>query len=217
MLYLLFLLPSCNSILHDYPLAPTVYLSLGSPTASHTWIYLCGLATEFIPEYMHDLATLDAIGKQLNIRFLAMIPTHRCSQLNNMLCWPHETEQELQETYEEIMRKVKNQPISGYIGFSNGGFFLNKLAQFIEIDKPIISIGSAGPLFNLNGPPNTMHLLIGKKDQSHYEHAINLYKQAKDTNLTINLIEYNEGHTIPEQTLKELLQNIVKDNDEKKR
>lgn len=155
---------------------------------------------------------LDTVGKQLNIKFLAMIPKNRCPQLNNRLCWPHDTEQELLQTYQEIINNVQNQPIQGYIGFSNGGFFLNKLAQFVEINKPIISIGAAGPLFNKQGPINSIYLLIGKKDRWHYEHAVNLYNQSKDTNLTIHLIEYDEGHQIPANILRKLIKSFSENN-----
>jgi len=191
---------------------PPSFKVFGSSTSNKTWIYLCGLRNEFLPEYMDELKVLDTIGKQLNIKFLAMIPKSRCPQLNNRLCWPHDTEQELLQTYQEIILTTRNQPIQGYIGFSNGGFFLNKLAQFVEIYKPIISIGAAGPLFNKQGPINAIYLLIGKKDHWHYEHAVSLYDQSKNTNLIIHLIEYNEGHQVPTNSLKKLIEGFLENN-----
>ena len=181
---------------------------IGPNSSNQTWIYLCGLLNEFTPEYMDELRVLDVISKQLNIKFLVMIPTKRCLQLNNKLCWPHDTQEELLQVYKEVYDATKNYCIKGYIGFSNGGFFLNKLVQFIKIDKPIISIGSAGCLFNKEGPLNTIYLLIGKRDQWHYEHATNFYNQSKDTNLTIYLTEYDEGHQIPEHILADLITNL---------
>ena len=157
---------------------------------------------------MDELKTVDAIGKQLDINFLAVIPKNRYPQYNNRLCWLHDNEQEVLETYQEITNAIHGNKIQGYIGFSNGGFFLNKLAQFIEIGKPIISIGAASSLVNKNGPNNTIYLLIGKKDEWHYEHAINFYNQSKDTPLKINLIEYDEGHKIPITILSNLLKNL---------
>jgi hypothetical protein len=77
---------------------------------------------------------------------------------------------------------------------------------------PIISIGAAGSLFNKQGAVNTIYLLIGKKDQWHYEHAINFYRQSKNTNLSVHLIEYDEGHEIPEHILKELIETLVHKN-----
>jgi predicted esterase len=93
-------------------------------------------------------------------------------------------------------------------GFPIAGFFLTQLAQYIVIHKPIIAIGSAGQINNRQGPHNKVHLLIGTKDQWHYEHAINLYNQSKNTNLTINLVEYDDGHEIPINTLKNIIQKV---------
>lgn len=209
--FLLLVFGCCNNPM-NYPMHPSFEV-VGSHSSHNTWVYLCGLLTDFLPESMEELKVLDSIGKQLNVKFLVIIPTKRCVQLNNRLCWPHKTQEELLETYQKIVNVIHDYPIRGYIGFSNGGFFLNKLAQLIVIDKPIISIGAAGPLFNKEGPCNTIHLLIGKKDCWHYEHAIDLYNQSKDTNLTIHLIEYDEGHEIPEYILKNLITDFLLKND----
>ncbi len=188
----------------DRRLRPSIKM-IGSQSSRMIWVYLCGLTTEFIPEYMHEIKSLDVLGKELDIKFLVIIPTERCSQLNNYLCWPHDTQQDLLKTYYDIIDKTHNYEVQGYIGFSNGGFFLNRLVQFIDIDKPVISIGSAGLLLNENGPLNTIYLLIGKNDQWHYDHAINFYKQSKNSNLTIHLTEYDGGHEIPQDVLRNML------------
>jgi len=186
----------------------TSFKECGSSTSNKAWIYLCGLTAHFIPECMEELQALDAVGKLLDIKFLAMVPKSRSCQFNNRLYWPHDTEEELLKTYQEIVGATHSYAVQGYIGFSNGGFFLNKLAQFIKVDKPIISIGSAGPLYNRQGPHNSMYLLIGKEDKWHYEHTVNLHEHAKNTHLTIHLIEYNEGHKVPEKILQELIQEL---------
>lgn len=203
LLCLLAILPGCNQIAHNQPKAST--FTIGSPRATQTWIYLCGLITNFLPKYMNELTTLDAIGKELNIKVVAIIPHHRCPEYNNYLCWPQDNKEELLRTYKEIADSVHAQSIDGYIGFSNGGFFLTQLAQYIAIDKPIIAIGSAGPINNTQGPQNKIHLLIGKQDEWHYKHAINLYNESKNTNLIIDLIEYDGGHEIPADILKNIL------------
>lgn len=206
---LLFFMPGCYNTSKVNSSAHLSFKTIGSHSSDQTWVYLCGLITEFIPEYMDELSVLDRVGKKFNIKFLAMIPTKRCPQLNNKLCWPQETQEELLQTYKEIDDAMRNYDVQGFIGFSNGGFFINKLAQFIEMDKPFISIGAAGPLLNKQGPFNAIYLLIGRQDQWHYEHAINLYNNSKGTNLSINLIEYDGGHELPELILSELIRSFV--------
>jgi hypothetical protein len=205
-LYLLFILPGCNQTTHKTPTSS--FVTLGSLNTPQTWIYLCGLTNHFNPQ-MNEFKVLDTLGKELNIKILAIKPHHKCPQLHNLLCWPQDNKDEVLNTYQEIINIVHPQKINGYIGFSNGGFFLIQLSEYISLNKPIIAIGAGGRIKNTQGPHNTIHVLIGKQDQWHYEHAINLYKQSKNTNLTIDLIEYDGGHEIPANTLKNVLQNLL--------
>ncbi len=206
-LYLLFILPGCTQI--NYKVPASSFIEVGSPDARQTWVYFCGLVQDFNFQQMNELKVLDTVGKERNIKIMAIVPQHRCAQYNYSLCWPHDNKSELLETYKEVMHTINTQSIDGYIGFSNGGFFLIQLAQYISLNKPIIVIGAAGKINNSDGPYNTVDLLIGKLDQWHYKHAINLYNQSKNTNLTINLVEYDEGHTIPAETLKDVFSNSL--------
>jgi hypothetical protein len=209
LLSLLCILPGCVSFHATQTTQSPQYITVGSQDATQTWIYLCGLTNNFNQQQMNELTTLNTLGKELNIKILAVIPHHRCPQYNNFLCWPHDTKNELLQTYQEIIDIAHTHKVDGYIGFSNGGFFLIQLAQHVALNTPIIIIGAAGKINNTQGPLNTINLLIGKKDTWHYEHAINLYKQSKNTNLTINLIEYDNGHEIPLKTLKNVLTNVI--------
>jgi hypothetical protein len=185
------------------------YFALGSNNPVQTWIYLCGLINNFDPQNMNEVKTLDMIGKELNLKILAIIPQDRCSEYNNNLCWPHQNKDELLQTYEKIINTINTKIIDGYIGFSNGGFFLLQLAQYKVLNQPIIAIGAAGKINNIDGPDNTINLLIGKDDEWHYEHALNFYNQSKNTNLHINLIEYEDGHEIPVNTLRDILKELI--------
>lgn len=202
---LIFFFVGCKNI----PPANSSFYVIGSRNSNNVFVYLCGLIDDFAPDDMNELNIIDLIGKQLDIKFLAIIPKHRCSEFNNLLCWPHADKQQALNTYNEVIGSIKDQPIKGFIGFSNGGFFLNAIAQFIDINKPIISIGSGGQILNQELPSNTIYLLIGKKDKWHYESAINFYNQSKTMKLKISLIEYAQGHEIPVKILKELLENIL--------
>jgi hypothetical protein len=199
----LFVLPGCGQIIYESPTSP--FVTLGSSEGCQTWIYLCGLTQDFNSKKMNELKIIDTIGKECNVKIMAIIPQHRCAEYNYSLCWPHDNKNELLHTYQEIINATNAQPIDGYIGFSNGGFFLIQLAQYISLNKPIIVIGAAGKINNPQGPHNTVDLLIGRQDQWHYEHVVDLYNQSKNTNLTINLIEYDGGHAMPINILKEIL------------
>ncbi|MDX8430572.1 MAG: hypothetical protein SNF33_02025 [Candidatus Algichlamydia australiensis] len=179
---------------------------LGSPNAKKYWIYLCGLTDCFnsIPE-ISNRKILDEIGKNLGIGIIAIPPQKRCSEYQNKLCWPHHTKEEVLETYTNIRQQIPGVNVSGYIGFSNGGFFLLKLAEIKSVEVPLIVIG-AGIYPEKTNQKNTIFLLIGKQDKAHYNLAKNYYKKMQENpSSNITLVEYDGGHIIPEKPLEKLL------------
>lgn len=182
-------------------------VELGDKKSECVWIYLCGLAKDFdIPEAVANRKLLDEIGKKLGIRFVAIKPNHRKPKFDHKLCWYFGgmASSEVEETYRYIVDHVKNNQIAGLIGFSNGGFFLNKLIQVKSLSVPIITIGSGG--YFRNGTfPNHTYLLIGKNDVHHYTNAKQFYTESKGTALRITFIEYEGGHRIPKSILLKVL------------
>ncbi len=204
MIYLLlpifFLLSACAN-------PKTTMISLGAPAAKSTWVYLCGLTQDFnSQEELEKRNLLDKLGKNLNISFLALYPPTRCPEYNNALCWPHETREKTFQTYRYIMNVLDGKKISGFIGFSNGGFLLNQLVQIVELSLPCISIGASGYLHTRI--PNTLYLLISKDDIQHYADAIKFYGMAENSPLSIHLTEYAGGHTIPWKSLEKIISNL---------
>lgn len=187
------LLCSCNTTI------------LGDDKSKDTWIYLCGLKEDFNSESTKDeTSILNDIGRNLHIKIIAIDPPKRSRYFNNKLYWPHENKSELQQTYEYIASIVNKEPISGYLGFSNGGFFLLELAQNIPLGSPILTIGAGGSVLDPTAK-NQIILLIGKYDSYHYNLANQFYKQSNDTPLEVELIEYENGHCIPKTLLYEVL------------
>lgn len=205
-IFLSLFITSCTDT-NNIQSSPSAFIELGSPNSDHIWVYLCGLSQSIDSEKEGAHLQLNAIGTHLNIKFLAITPQNRCKDLQNKLCWPNKTKDEILQTYQKIKDAIGDKKIDGFIGFSNGGFFLNRLAQYVELKTPIISIGAAGPL-EYAGKVNTIYLLIGKKDEWHYEHAKNFYAAAQNSNVKINLIEYEDGHVIPENILEKLLESL---------
>lgn len=124
-----------------------------------------------------------------------------------MFCWPHHSKQEFLDTHYYLQHKIAKRPFSGYIGFSNGGFFLLTLAQIESINVPIIAIGAGGSL-KVSEKSNRIFLLIGNQDKLHYQYAKQFYQQAQNTPLDVTLIEYNGGHAIPKKPLEKLIKEI---------
>ncbi len=188
----------------------TKSLVLGDHSQHKAWIYLCGLTQNFNSEQeIKNRKLLDIIGLATKTKFIAIQPTNRCSEFDNKLCWPHDDDTALQNTYQYILKASNGHGIAGFIGFSNGGFFLNKLVQKQQLNVPIISIGSAG--FVASAPyENDIYLIIGKQDEYHYEHALNFAKSAKKyPHLRTKVIEHEGGHEIPVEPLISLLKKIT--------
>ncbi len=178
---------------------------LGDEKSKDTWIYLCGLKEDLLSESAQDeTCILNDIGKDLHIKIIAIDPPKRSKSFNNKFCWPHENKSELQQTYEYIASRVNKERISGYLGFSNGGFLLLALGQTIPLDSPIITIGAGGTVSDPK-TKNQIILLIGKYDSHHYNSANQFYKQSNDTPLEVELIEYEGGHCIPKTLLYEVI------------
>lgn len=180
---------------------------LGNTSSNLTWIYLCGLTQDFDSSFEKDNRfLLDEIGKNINIKIIAIKPKNRCPEFNNMLCWPHNNKQEVLETYKRLEKTIIDKNVNGYIGFSNGGFFLLKLAEINNLNIPIIVIGAGGYIGKIEAK-NKIFLLIGKQDKYHYDLAKQLYQQSQGTSLDVTLIEYDQGHVIPKQLLQQTIQN----------
>lgn len=182
---------------------------LGDEKSKDTWIYLCGLKEDFESESTQDeIAVLHDIGNDLGIKIIAIKPPKTCACFNSKLCWPHGNESELHETYEYIDAILKNEHVSGYLGFSNGGFFLLALVQKVSLGSPVITIGAGGGITDSKAK-NQITLLIGKYDFYHYNCAKQFHEQSKHTPLTVELIEYEGGHTIPKKLLYEAIKKTL--------
>src|SRR5260221_5556655 len=119
---------------------PGDIVQLGEVSSAKTWVYLCGLAeTIDVEQELENRQLLDQLGKRHHIRFLAIHPFERCEKRDNKLCWMQYTDEQTLETYKKIKGALGKEKITGFIGFSNGGYFLNKLAQLKKLNCPLIS------------------------------------------------------------------------------
>lgn len=173
---------------------------LGDSNSQVTWGYLCGLTDVFdSEEEVENRNKLDRIGKNAGVRFLAIHPFERCEPAGNKLCWRHYTEDEAFQTYEMLKETLENEPISGMVGFSNGGYYLNYLSQIMKLDWPILSIGAAGEMAGAK-ESNRLTLMVGKREVI-YSSAIKFAELGNRSALKVTLIEHDGGHMIPETML----------------
>lgn len=205
----LFLMSGCVNVGQEVSASHERKIELGIAASDSTWIFLCGLASDFDNEYVQrDRNIIDRIAKKHGIGVVAIVPNDRCPTFNNMLCWSQDTKKDVLATYNYILDVVGDRKIAGFIGFSNGGFFLHKLAHYKQLNVPIVSIGAAGWVADM-GIPNTIHLIIGKKDLGTYKYAKSFYERTQDLALTVNLIEHDGGHEIPEDVLADVLAKVI--------
>lgn len=150
---------------------------------------------------------LDQIGKRLGIKFLIVAPLDRCERAGNKLCWPHYTDDQTFKTYSKILLSLKGERVSGFIGFSNGGYFLNHLAQLKELGYPIISVGAAGKLL-----PSTFHnsltLVVGKNEVTYSRTQKLFWDMRGASSLNVMLIEHEGGHILPRKELEKVIENL---------
>jgi predicted esterase len=185
-------------------------IELGDHKATKTWVYLCGLVSDFQDDSVNR-GILDKIGKKLHIKIVAVSPEYRSPNYNNMLNWPLDNLTDIIQTYDYIKKVTKEYAIDGLIGFSNGGFFLNELMQQVPIEAPIITIGAGGIIHaNPKYQPTSLILIIGKKDTYHYKCAIDFVNQAKAQSINIKLVEHIGGHIIPATILENVLNQYIK-------
>ncbi|WP_316355135.1 hypothetical protein [Candidatus Trichorickettsia mobilis] len=176
--------------------AESRFIELGNPEAKDCWVYLCGLAESFYSsdeqkyrQILHD------IGSKLNIRFIALMPRYRCAKFDNKICWAHQDFKQATETYQSILTDLQGMHVTGWIGFSNGGYFLHEISQQKFLTAPVITIGAAGHIDSTD----QVYIMIGKYDKYAYERA---------KNLRYKIIEYEGGHTIDSDALGKTLQLI---------
>jgi hypothetical protein len=180
---------------------------LGAEASTKTWVYLCGLTDDMHSEHeLENRQVLDHLGKKLHIRFLAIHPFERCELAGNLLCWRHYTIGETLATYDKILNAIGDTKIIGFLGFSNGGFFLNQLAQMRELNCPIISVGAVGSFFSPS-VRNNLTLIIGKTEPAH-DAVHQFVHYSKGSPLKVRLIVHDGGHILPIHELEPLLKEL---------
>ena len=192
-----------------------VYVILGDQKSNRVWVYLCGLTRQWdSSEERSNRNILAQIASEERIKIVAIKPFDRCGQLDDKLCWPHDNQEKVKKTYAKINSVIYSYDVYGFIGFSNGAFFLNKASQEIGLNKPIISIGGAGCFDSEKNINTKIYLIIGKQDHYHYQNALFFYELAnKYKHNSVKLITHDSGHVIPENIVRQVIHDLNKNTE----
>ena len=192
-------------------------LCLGSQNTKHPLvIYLHGIDSQTMSaQELAQRKTLDALGKKLGLRFFAPRSNTTCSRPNaGKLCWPMQSQAQLKQESKRLLGESSRcgETVSGWIGFSNGGYFVGKLVQHC-IDHPgwALAIGSAGSWqadqTSFLQKCGALSLLIGTKDIT-LPAAKKFAAHLKQRNALIDIHEFEGGHEIKGSALETLLQSL---------
>lgn len=173
------------------------YVDLGNSKSTNKWVYLCGLTDSFDSEAeVKHREILDNVGREFNIRFIAVVPKHRCEKFNNKMCWPQKEAEDRLKTFKSIKSIIRSKKIDGWIGFSNGGYFLLEALKDNHVNKPIITVGAPGTLDSTD----QVYVMVGNKDDYAYQRV---------KTLNYEFIEYEGGHELEEKSLRELFKQVI--------
>lgn len=203
--------------------APTYALDecIGSKDSNTVAIYLHGMDTESpSPQELENRKILKKISEILNVGIALPRSTAKCPN-KTQLCWGWNFNEAgiidsalktSQQTNEKCFPKSKH---TGLIGFSNGGFVVNQIVK--ECRKNdfdwLISIGAGGSWNQTDKKDlsncGSLTLMAGKKDKSNYESIKELKKWLTEKKANVTIVEYDDGHTIPEKDLQKVLRSVI--------
>lgn len=194
---------------------------IGPKDSKTVAVYLHGMDSE--PPSSQELsnrAGLASISKSLKIGFVVPRAKDKCPD-NKLLCWGWNfNDSKSVESAIAAAMSAKSECFpkaisTGLIGFSNGGFVANQIIKDCRKTEFswFISIGAGGS-WNKNDTKDlsqcgSLVLMTGKKDKYNYEPIKELGKWLKDRKANINIVEYNEGHTLPEKDLEKVLKSML--------
>ncbi len=173
-------------------------------------VYLCGITPSWASEReVLNRNILTENIKNLGYSLIAVKPKN--TDANGNFYWPRDNSAKINSVYSDILQEVgKTTKVIAYIGFSNGGSFLNQLAQLIELKAPVISIGSEGTIEPACKFKNRLYLIAGTKDTTYLpktEAFANELKQKKST-LNSSFAKFEGAHEITNDGIQQAFKTL---------
>ena len=190
----------------------------GHRTASHAIIYLHGVdPPRPTVQEQGNRQLLTKLAKSEGIALAMPRATTACMQkaFKGKLCWPRSTDEVLQKEFQRILATTakcyKPSATLGMIGFSNGGYFINKLISDCTPGQVrwFLSIGSAGASRSIRTGSACGHLqlLIGRYDMTHNE-ARRYAQELQRLGRSVEFTDFDGGHIIPEQATRDAIRSF---------
>ncbi len=194
---------------------------IGAKNAKTVAVYLHGMDSEPPSDQeLKNRSGLLGISKSLKMGFAIPRSQAKCPD-GKMLCWGWNfNDSKSVDTALAIAISAKaecfpNAASGGLIGFSNGGFVTNQIVKDCRKTdfKWLISIGAGGS-WNANETKDlskcsSITLLAGKKDKYNFEPIKNLGNWLRTRGANSKIVEYDDGHNLPEKDLEKLLKSVI--------
>ena len=168
--------------------------------------------------FLKDELILKKIADELNVKVALPRSGLTCNS-SSKVCWNMFTsltsvEKLLKDIQSRSGRCFRVDQKTIYIGFSNGGYFLNKVSQhcLLKHDDRIISIGSAGSVIKNSHNEKAcsgLHLMVSSEERT-YPETLRFYLALQKIKRRVGLSVHTGYHRIPYPELKNLLQIMLK-------
>lgn len=202
---------------------------IGEPTAERFVVYLHGMDSEAPSEQeQHNREVLAKLAKAQGVRFALPRASMACPTRAGSVCWGWKfDEAEASAAATQIDAAATGcfpgKPY-GVLGFSNGGYLLNKLLRSCRLEAMLpkaewlIGVGSARfeGEGELEAEPKSLAgcgrllLLSGREDSYNFDPKHHLYELLVAKGADVEHFEFPGGHILEETSLKQALERVSK-------
>lgn len=190
----------------------------GNKAASHALVYLHGVdPPEPTQQESSNRELLKRLANSEGIALALLRSTHFCTQaaFKGKLCWPRGDDQSMLADLRHMLKDaaVCHKPSAkiGMLGFSNGGYFINKIVSRC-LKTPVFWLASIGSAGSVDSPGMNqsacghLHLMIGRKDISQTK-ARKFYQELRKVGRSVELVEFEGGHIVPEGPTRDAIRS----------
>ncbi|MBX3231478.1 MAG: hypothetical protein KF837_29400 [Labilithrix sp.] len=173
------------------------------------------------PQEMANREVLAALARKLSVRFALPRSSMACPTQPGSICWGWSFDDAELAAAASVVRAgaracFGDGPVT-LVGFSNGGYLLNKLIRSCSLKSHVpeavraITVGAGvfhGPLEpspeSLTGC-GELTMLVGDEDEHNFDPSGNLLRQLRAKHANVREVRYHGGHLLNEAALGDAL------------